>query len=177
MKRLPSPVMTLFMAHFSCTEPELHLIPQLLQTWKRPEVWQGPQPQSPDHIPLSPCSLSRIRAVKRNLISDLWLKGKCYPFSQKCPLRWNLLVTLTLIVKNGQVTIILLLFYLLLFFLCLCLFPAPSLLQVWVISSRTTTQGVIYYTVCFTVHSVIIMERSLLCSVLSATDCSQLKFE
>lgn len=78
-----------FYGLFSCAEPELHLIPRLLRTWKRPEVWQGPRPQSPDHIPLSPGSLSCIRAAERNPISDLWRKGKCYPFSQKCPLRWN----------------------------------------------------------------------------------------
>lgn len=73
-----------------------HLIPCCcFQMWKQPEVWQGLWPQIPDHVPLSPRSLLCIRAAERNTILDLW----CYPFSQKCPLRWNLLVILTLIAR------------------------------------------------------------------------------
>lgn len=65
--------------------------------WKQPEVWQGPWPQIPDHVPLSPCSLLYI-SRSETPDTGFVVKGKCYPFSQKCPLRWNLLVILTLIV-------------------------------------------------------------------------------
>lgn len=46
--------------------------PTVVLNVKAPEVWQCPQPQNTDLVPLGFCSLLCIRATERNSIQDLW---------------------------------------------------------------------------------------------------------
>lgn len=66
----PQPCCSTYLTAEPCSTSE----PTVVLNGIAPGVWQGPQPQNPDLVPLGSCSLLCIRATERNSIQDLWLE-------------------------------------------------------------------------------------------------------